>query len=102
MFIKFFNHRSQVNSQPANLPMKIVKLAVAITILSGLLMVAAVLFVYIAIGTVLVISYLWWKTRGIRRQLKMAAAQAKAPASAAEGLIIEGVVIRESARKIPT
>ena len=72
--------------------MKVIKILLALIVLSLILILAAVLFVYIAIGAVLMLGYFWWKTRNLRKQMRSAPPQH----SPQDGLIIEGEVICEA------
>ncbi len=95
MQLKFLHHTMSVNRKPTNLPMKVVKVLLALILVSLVLILAAVLFVYIAIGAALVFGYFWWKTRSIRKQMRSAQSQQSSP-STQYGLVIEGEVIRET------
>lgn len=65
------------------------------------MMFSAVLLVFIAVAGVIVFTWLWWKTRALRKQLReqrqfMAANDADAfNGEVFEGEIIEGEVIRK-------
>jgi O-antigen/teichoic acid export membrane protein len=93
MLLKFLHHSANPNRKPTSLPMKVVKILVALIIVSLALILAAVLFVYIAIGAAIVFGYIWWKTRSLRKQMRN-----HAPSSPPQqnGLVIEGEVIRET------
>jgi len=69
--------------------MNVIKILLTLIVLSLILILAAVLFIYIAIGAVLMFGYFWWKTRNLRKQMRSAPSRQ----SAQEGLIIEGEVI---------
>ncbi len=65
------------------------------------LMFSAVIFTVVAVAGLTAWGYLWWKTRGLRRQLReQMSAQTMGgrmnEAEAYKGEIIEGVVIRKS------
>ena len=95
MQLKFLHHTMSANRKPTSLPMKVVKVLLALIIDSLVLVLAAVLFIYIAIGAALVFGYFWWKTRSIRKQMQSAQSQQSSP-STQDGLVIEGEVIRET------
>ena len=68
---------------------------------TGLVVAIGVAFslVFIAIAAVagsVLVGYLWWRTRALRRSLREA--QSTAPTASDGGRIIEGEVIRESSR----
>jgi hypothetical protein len=67
MLLKFLHHAANANSKPSSLPMKIVKVLLALTVVSLILIIAAVLFIYLAIGAAIVFGYFWWKTRHLRK-----------------------------------
>jgi predicted negative regulator of RcsB-dependent stress response len=95
MQLKFLHHTISDYPKPTSLPMKVVKVLLALFIVSLVLVLAAVLFIYIAIGTAFVFGYFWWKTREVRKQMRSAQSQQSSP-STQDGLVIEGEVIRET------
>ena len=61
------------------------------------LMFSVVIFTVIAVAGLTAWGYLWWKTRGLRRQLREQAMNGRvSEAEAYKGEIIEGVVIRKT------
>jgi O-antigen/teichoic acid export membrane protein len=93
MLLKFLHHSANPNRKPTSLPIKVVKILVAFIIVSLALILAAVLFVYIAIGAAIVFGYIWWKTRALRKQMRSHAPSSPQPQNR---LVIEGEVIRET------
>src|ERR1039458_8201760 len=96
MLLKFLNHAANSNRKPTSLPMKAVKIFLAIIVLGLILILAAVLFIYLAIGAVIVFGYFWWKTRNLRKQMRNAQPQQ----SSQDGLIIEGEVVCETKEQL--
>jgi heme O synthase-like polyprenyltransferase len=92
MQVKFLHHTMNSNRKPVSLPKKLFRIFLALLVVSLVLLLAAVLIIYIAIGATIVFGYLWWKTRGIRKQMRNAQAQQSAQA-AQDGLVIEGEVV---------
>ena len=72
--------------------MKVIKILLIFIVLSLILILAAVLFIYIAIGAAFMFGYFWWKTRNLRKQMRNIPPQQ----SPQDGLIIEGEVICEA------
>jgi hypothetical protein len=93
MPIKFLHHSANPNRKPTSLPVKVAKILVALIIMSLVLILAAVLFIYIAIGAVMIFGYFWWKTRALRKQMRSYGPNAPPKQN---GLIIEGEVIHDS------
>ena len=92
MLLKFLHHAANANSKPSSLPMKIIKILLTLIVVSLILVLAAVLFIYLAIGAAIVFGYFWWKTRSLRKQMRSAPPQQ----SPQDGLTIEGEVICET------
>lgn len=90
MFLKFITHSTDPSRKPSSLLGKAAKILAALVIVSLVLFIAAVLFIYIAIGTVFVFGYFWWKTRSLRKKISAAP-----PQSSHDGLVIEGEVIHQ-------
>lgn len=106
-FEALFNNLNRNPAKPAGLLQKIGAIA-ATVIIFGLALTFSVLFfaVVVAVGVVIG-GFLWWKTRDMRKMMREAQAQAQAQAQAragesprrgstrAEGIVIEGEVVRE-------
>ena len=60
-------------------------------LLAAALLFSVVVFAVLAVGGLLVLGYLWWKTRDLRRQLRQ---QVREPAPG--GRVIEGEVVHET------
>ena len=76
--------------------MKVIKIFLTLIIAGLILILAAVLFVYIAIGAAIFFGYFWWKTRGLRKQMRNSPPQQSPP----DGVIIEGEVICETNKQL--
>ncbi len=72
-----------------NLAIQLFKLIFAIILLGITVILAATLFIYLLIGTLIVLGYFWWKTRTLRREIKMRTRQAFNDENTIEGEIIE-------------
>jgi len=60
MQLNFLRQAAKLNSKPTNLPMKSFKILLTLIVLGLILILAAVLLIYIAIGAVFVFGYFWW------------------------------------------
>ncbi len=60
-------------------------------LLTAALLFSVVVFAVLAVGGLLVLGYLWWKTRDLRRQMRQQMRE-----QPPDGSIIEGEVIRKS------
>ena len=100
-----FNNLNRNPAKPAGLLQKIGAIA-ATVIIFGLALTFSVLFFAIVVAVGLVIGgILWWKTRDMRKMMRETQAQAQAQArtgesprrdsTRAEGIVIEGEVVRE-------
>jgi len=84
--------------QPPGLLRKLVALVVTVAIFALLLMFSAVLLVVILVVGTLFGIYLWWKTRELRRMMRVmrsvATPEARREATASNDGVFEGEVIR--------
>jgi ABC-type bacteriocin/lantibiotic exporter with double-glycine peptidase domain len=96
MLLKLLHLAANSNRKPTSLPMKVVKILLALITVSLILVLAAVLFIYLAIGAVIVFGYIWWKTRHLRKQMRSASSQH----SPQDGFIVEGEVIAETKEQL--
>jgi ABC-type bacteriocin/lantibiotic exporter with double-glycine peptidase domain len=71
--------------------MKVIKILLTLIFLCLILILAAVVFIYIAIGAALMFGYFWWKTRNLKKNMRSAQHQH----SPQDGLTIEGEIICE-------
>ena len=76
--------------------MKVIKILLTLTVVSLILIIAVVLFIYLAIGAAIVFGYFWWKTRSLRKQMRSAPQYHQQQQSPQDELIIEGEVISET------
>ncbi|MFA6013707.1 MAG: hypothetical protein WC742_01465 [Gallionellaceae bacterium] len=90
MYQKFITHS---NSKPSGLLARIFKTIVALILISLVVILATVLFVYLAIAALLIFGYWRWKTRNLRKNMPE---QTRQKDTTQEGEIIEGEVIRRS------
>ena len=65
--------------------------------LLGAVMLSVLVFASIAAIGALMFGYLWWKTRGLRKQMR----KQQMPENASQGCVIEGEVIRDDGRHDP-
>lgn len=68
------------------LPGRILSVAAAAILLTVAVTFSLLLFVVVAVGALLLWGYLWWKTRGLRRQMR------ERPPG---GRVFEGEIVRE-------
>lgn len=94
---KRFVLNSQV--QPPSLLRKLVALFVTVVMFALVLMFSAVLLVVILVVGTIAFAYFWWKTRAIRKQIRImrsvATPEARREAQASNDGVFEGEVIRE-------
>ena len=76
--------------------MKVITILLTLIVVGLILVLAAVLFIYIAIGAAFVFGYFWWKTRNLRKKMRSAPPQQ----SPQDELIIEGEVICETKEQL--
>lgn len=77
--------------------MKVVKFLVGLIAVGIILTVAVFLFVYIVIFAALLLGYLWWRTRTLRKVLRNAAqSNAQQHNNYQGGYVIAGEVTREN------
>lgn len=92
--------RFVLNSQvePPSLLRKLVALFVTVVIFALVLMFSAVLLVVILVVGTVAFAYFWWKTREIRKQIRImrsvATPEARREAQASNDGVFEGEVIR--------
>ena len=98
-FDALFNNLKQKSPKPVGPLQKIAAIAAAVLVF-GLALTFSILFfaVVVAAGG-LIWGYVWWKTRDLRKVMQEAQAQARGPApggpAPADGMVIEGEVLRE-------
>ncbi len=89
---------SNVQARPAGPLRKLVALFVTLTVFVLALMFSAVLLVVIAVAGTIAFAYFWWKTREVRRMMRMmrsvATPEARREAQASNDGVFEGEVIR--------
>ncbi len=84
-------------SKPPSLLHKLVGFLVAVAVAIVALMFSAIFFVVIAVFGLIAWGYFWWKTRGMRKQMREFAAQARSAmceCPASNDGVFEGEVIR--------
>lgn len=92
--------RFVLNSQakPPSLLRKLVALVITVVMFALLLMFSAVVLVVLLVVGIIAFAYVWWKTREIRRQIRMmqsvATPEARRAAQASNDGVFEGEVIR--------
>lgn len=93
---KRFVLNSQV--QPPSLLRKLVALVITVAMFALVLMFSAVLLVVILVVGTIAFAYFWWKTREIRKQIRImrsvATPEARRAAQASNDGVFEGEVIR--------
>lgn len=84
------DHRSRPTSRAADIAMKTIAALVGTVALAGAFVLSVAFFAIALVAVLLLGVYLWWKTRGLRRQLR-----ASDPSAATQSSpdVIEGVVI---------
>ena len=81
---------------PPTVLQKVLTTLVTIALFGVALMFSVVFFAVIVTVGAVAWGYLWWKTRALRKQMREQASTGQGQGrSAAQGLIIEGEVIRE-------
>lgn len=92
--------RFVLNSQakPPSLLRKLVALVITVAMFALLLMFSAVVFVVLLVIGGIAFAYVWWKTREVRRVMRMmqsvATPEARRQAQASNDGVFEGEVIR--------
>jgi len=92
--------RFVLNSQakPPSLLRKLVALVITVAMFALVLMFSAVLLVVILVVGTIAFAYFWWKTREIRKQIRImrsvATPEARREAQASNDGVFEGEVIR--------
>jgi len=82
--------------------MKVVRFLAGLVVVSIVVVLAAFLFVYIVIFAAVLLGYLWWRTRTLRKNLRNVSQDSAPQGSDSQGgYVIEGEVIRET-RTVPT
>ena len=94
-----FQNLNRTPPKPIGLLQKIAAIATAVVIFGLALTFSVVFFaVVVAVGAV-ILGYVWWKTRDLRKVMREAQAQARGPATRgptpSDGIVIEGEVVRE-------
>jgi len=91
-------YRLNSPSNPSGLLRKLLALFVTVTLFALVLMFSAVLLVVIVIVGTIAWAYLWWKTRELRRVMRMmrsvATPEARREVQANNDEVFEGEVIR--------
>jgi len=86
------------NAQPRSPLRKLLALVVAVLMFALLLMFSAVVLVILLVVGTIAFAYVWWKTREIRRQIRImrsvATPEARRAAQASNDGVFEGEVIR--------
>ena len=100
-FEALFRNLNQNPPKPVGLLQKIGAIAATVVVFGVVLTFSVVFFaVLVAVGVV-VLGYVWWKTRDLREAMRKAQAQARAGGPAprgtppGSGIVIEGEVVRE-------
>ena len=89
--MNFFQQFSQSPGQPRTFMQKLVATVVTVGVFALALMFSVVFFALILTLGLVAWGYLWWKSRDLRRQMR----EQQGRREEAEGLVIEGEVIRE-------
>ena len=74
---------------------KLLALIATLALLVLGLMFSAVLLVFIVTAGIIAFTYLWWKTRALRRLMREQTSMAQGTSSGSQGITIEGEVIRK-------
>jgi Flp pilus assembly protein TadB len=86
-------------SKPPNVLQRLVVLVVTVAMFALVLMFSAILLVGILVVGAFAFAYVWWKTREVRRVMRMmrsvATPEARRAAQASNDGVFEGEVIRE-------
>lgn len=85
----FSQHRARLDSQPPGLLGKMIAFVARAGLLVLGFMFSMAALIVVAVGSVLFGSWIWWKTRSLRQQMR--------EQDTAGGQIIEGEVIRQNA-----
>ena len=94
---QFRQFQAALSKQPQTFLGKVVTFTVGASLVVLALMFSLVGLMVIAIGGVMAGSWLWWKTRDVRKQMKE-----QAQRQPTGGHIIEGEIIREGEQPIPS
>ena len=76
---------------------RVMTFALGAMLLLGAVMLSVLVFASIATVGALMFGYLWWKTRGLRKQMR----EQRMPENAPQGCVIEGEVIRDDGPNDP-
>jgi Flp pilus assembly protein TadB len=86
------------SAKPPSLLRKLVALVITVAMFALLLMFSAVVFVVLLVIGGIAFAYVWWKTREVRRVMRMmqsvATPEARRQAQASNDGVFEGEVIR--------
>ena len=74
---------------------RVMTFAFGAMLLLGALMLSVLVFASIATVGAVMFGYLWWKTRGLRKQMRERQMHENAPKGSPGGCVIEGEVIRD-------
>lgn len=85
-FVRAYQRLMGSAAQPPSLLQRIAGVVLAATVFVLMLMFSVVAFAVVAAAGTVIGGWLWWKTRGLRRQMRE---------NPPGGLVLEGEVIRE-------
>ena len=103
--LKFRQFHASLGGQPAGPLAKIVTFLLGAALLVVGFMFSLVALAVVAVGAVLAGTWLWWKTRAVRREIREQMRQqppVERERQPFDGRIIEGEVIRETEQPAPS
>ena len=85
---------SDTTARPPSPLRKVATLAVTLVLFGLVLMFSVLLFAFVLTAGVVAWSYLWWRTRALRKQMSMYSQDHSPDSVILEGEVIEGEVIK--------
>jgi ABC-type bacteriocin/lantibiotic exporter with double-glycine peptidase domain len=85
---------SDTTARPPNLLRKVAALAVTLVLFGLVLMFSVLLFAFVLTVGVVAWGYLWWRTRALRKQMRMYSQDHSPDSVILEGEVIEGEVVK--------
>jgi hypothetical protein len=79
---------------------KAIAVAAGALLIASAIAVSVVLFIVLIAGALVGGTYLWWKTREVRKQMREATSEHVRPSGAPRGEVIEGEIISKSERDV--
>ncbi len=85
---------SYTTTRPPSLLRKVIAFAVTLVLFGLVLMFSVLLFAFVLTAGVVAWGYLWWRTRALRKQMRMYSRDHSPDGAILEGEVIEGEVIK--------